>query len=275
MFFESKRLLEWREGKNQLQDLLADKRRTLIIHYSCESFVTTHGRTPRVTSTCIRNVGTALTKSFSIHLQAQFDGKDFNNLSDADYDDIENKVLTAFYEFVEKHRGYKWIHWNMRDSNYGFEAIANRFRILGGAPFELDDDRKSDFPRILGKIYTHGYEKNQPDGRLLNIAKRNNITIIDALKGKEEADAFDNKEYLQLHKSTLRKVDIIDAIIERTANGELKVNVNMRQIYGLSLPGIFEIVRNNWVLILIYSVIIYILGAASEPIVQRFFGTSQ
>jgi hypothetical protein len=273
MFFTSKRLNERKEGLDFLKEILKDKNKSVIIHYSCESFVTSHGRTPRVTSICTRYLGTAQTKSFSIHLQAQFDKKDFNNLSDADYDEIEKKMLDEFYEFAKKHKDFKWIHWNMRDSNYGFEAIANRYRILGGDIFEIDADRRYDFPRILGKIYTYSYEKDKPDGKLLNLANRNNITTIDALKGIDESTAFDNKEYLKLHKSTLRKVDIIDSIIHRADKNELKVSAKKKHIYGLTIPGIIEIVKNNWILIAIWTLLFYILGAATEPVIQRLFGT--
>ncbi len=275
MFFTSKRLKERAEGLEQLKDILKDKNRALIIHYSCESFITTHGRTPRVTSICMRYLGTAQTKSFSIHLQAQFEKKDFNNLTDDDYDFLEKKMLDEFYEFAKKYKDFKWIHWNMRDSNYGFDAIANRYRILGGTVFDIDEDRRYDFPRVLGKIYTFGYEKNKPDGRLLNLANRNNITTIDALKGVDESAAYDNKEYLKLHKSTLRKVDIIDSIIDRADKNKLKVCAKKKDIYGLTIPGLIEIVKNNWLLILIWTVIFYILGSVTEPIIQRIFGTGQ
>lgn len=274
MFFTSKRLIERAEGLELLKEILKNKNKSAVIHYSCESFVTTHGRTPRVTSICMRYLGTAQTKSFSIHLQAQFDQKDFNNLTIADYDDLEKKMLNEFYEFAKKHKNFKWIHWNMRDSNYGFEAIANRCRILGGDVFEIDEDRRYDFPRILSKIYTHNYEKNKPNGRLLNLANRNGITTIDALKGFDEATAFDKNEYLKLHKSTLRKVDIIDSIVDQTDKNELKVASKTKQIYGLTIPGIIEIIKNNWILITIWTLIFFILGAASEPIIQQIFGTA-
>lgn len=275
MFITSKRLKERADGLDQLREILKDKNKVLIIHYSCESFITIHGRTPRVTSICMRYHGTAQTKSFSIHLQAQFEKKDFNNLTDSDYDYLERKMLDEFYDFAKNHKDFKWIHWNMRDSNYGFDAIANRYRILGGSAFEIAEDRRYDFPRVLGKIYTYGYEKNRPDGRLLNLANRNNITTIDALKGVDESAAYDNKEYLKLHKSTLRKVDIIDSIIDRTYKNELKVCAKKKQIYGLTIPGMIEIVKSNWLLILIWTLIFYILGAATEPIIQHIFGTGQ
>src|SRR5690554_5315130 len=260
MFFTSKRLIERNEGLELLKEILKDKNKVIVIHYSCESFITSHGRTPRVTSICIRYLGNAQTKSFSIHLQAQFSQKDFNNLTDQDYDELEKSMLDEYYDFVKKHKDFKWIHWNMRDSNYGFEAIANRYRILGGEAYEIDEDRKYDFPRVLGKIYTQGYEKNKPDGRLLNLANNNKITTIDALKGVDESTAFDNKEYLKLHKSTLRKVDIIESIIDRTDKNKLKVAVGRKYIYGLTIPGIIEIVKNNWILIAIWTLTFFIIG---------------
>ncbi|MFA9188379.1 hypothetical protein AAGV33_08450 [Flavobacterium sp. FBOR7N2.3] len=274
MFLTSKRLEERAEGLETLRKIYSEKDKSLIVHYSCESFVTNHGKTPRVTSICIRFLESAQTKSFSIHLQAQFDKMDFNNLTDQDYDKLEKKVLSDFYEFAENHKKYNWIHWNMRNSNFGFEAISNRYKILDGKPFIIDEDRRYDFPRILTKIYTHKYEEDNPDGRLLNLANRNSIDTRDALKGKDEALAFDNKQYLELHKSTLRKLDIIDYIIERTYKNQLIVIAKKKDIYGYTIPGIIEIVKNNWILLGIWTILIYILGAASEPIFQRLFGTA-
>jgi hypothetical protein len=80
---------------------------------------------------------------------------------------------------------------------------------------------------------------------------------------------------LKLHKSTLRKVDIIDSIIDRADKNELKVCAKKKHIYGLTILGLIEIVKNNWLLILIWTLIFYILGAATEPIIQRIFGTGQ
>lgn len=272
--FNSPRIRDRRQGFEMLNDLIKDKVKCYIVHYSCESFITSHGRTPRVTSICIRNLKTGQTKSFSIHLQAQLVGLDFNNLTDIEYDSLEKEMLNEFSTFVRSYPAHKWIHWNMRDSNYGFEAINNRIRILGGQTFDIADDFKYDFPIILGHIYTYGYEKNQPKGRLLNLSDRNNITLLNALTGKDEATAFDNKEYLKLHMSTLKKVDIIASIIHRVENDELKVLASKKHIYGLSIAGIIALVKETPWLLIIAGFIGYLLGAACEPIVQKLFGTS-
>ncbi len=265
---------ERQEGLDLFNELTGNNVKSLIVHYSCESFVTTHGKTPRVTSVSLRNIKNAQTTSFSIHLQAQISGKDFHSLSEKDYDELEKEMLSRFYEFVEKHNTYKWVHWNMRNANYGFEAIKNRYRILGGTPKEIDDDLKYDLPFILSKIYTKKYEEHKPDGKLLNLVRRNNITDQGVLNGKEEAEAFDKKEYLKLHASTLRKVDIMASVINHLKRGKLKVNSNIIEIYGLSFPGIIEIVKNSWILMFLITLMSFICGAALEPVIQRFFGTS-
>ncbi len=274
MLFKSKRLEERQEGLYQLKELFNEKSRTLIIHYSCESFHTIHGFAPRITSISIRNLNTGQTKSYSIHLQAQFTGKDFRNLDTKDYNALEKEMLERFYEFVMTHGDCRWVHWNMRDSNYGFEAIANRYRILGGTPFFIEDDRKYDFSKILGKIYTHNYEYNKPDGRLLNLARRNHMNTRNALAGPEEAQAFEQMAYLDLHRSTLSKVDMIGHIVDRTYKNELKVLAKPAKVYGYTIPGIIEIIKNNWLLIMLWTIMTYLIGAASEPLVQKFFGTN-
>lgn len=183
-------------------------------------------------------------------------------------------MLNEFSALVKLYSAHKWIHWNMRDSNYGFEAINNRIRILGGQTFEIADDFKYDFPIILGNIYTYGYEKNQPKGRLLNLSERNNITTQNALTRKDEAIAFDNKEYLKLHMSTLKKVDIIASIIHRVENDELKVSTKRKYIYGLTLPGCIALIKETPWLLILAGIIGYLIGAALEPVVQNIAGTA-
>ena len=273
--FKSKRLSERQEGLNLFNEIITDKKNVLIIHYSCESFITSHGRTPRITSICIRNLATAQTKSFSIHFQAQLNGKDFTNLTMDEYDILEKQLLDEYYSFIRDNHEKKWLHWNMRDSNYGFEAIVNRYRILKGEPVNIPEDRKYDFPRIIGKIYTYNFETHKPKGRFLNLAESNDISTRDALTGEQEAEAFDNKEYLKLHLSTLRKADIIETIVSKIENGSLKVKSKWYEIYGLTISGIIEVVKNSWILLLFWALISYVIFAATEPVVQRLFGTAK
>lgn len=276
-FLSSERLDERREGLEKIAFLKKKKSRTLIIHYSCESFLNTHGRTPRVTSIAIRNRDNLTTVTLSIHLMAQIKGKNISNLSNSDFDYLEKEMLKDFYLYMKKHHSYHWVHWNMRNANFGFEAIANRFRILGGKPKTIEDHLIFDLPEILGSIYTYRFEKhdNPSKGQLLNLSIRNKITINDALKGSDEAVAFNNKDFLKLHMSTIRKVEMIDRILTLQEKKQLKVNVNSFKSCGITPAGIVEIVQNNWILFTIWSIIMAIIGMALEPVVQNLVGTNK
>ena len=48
---------------------------------------------------------------------------------DRGQDVVEYTLLTAFFGHLGSHRGMKYLHWNMRDVNYGFQAIEHRFRV--------------------------------------------------------------------------------------------------------------------------------------------------
>ncbi len=103
----------------------------LIIHYSCESFYDIKdGKTPRITSIAVRYYGTGQTKSFSIHKIAERKGLNLQQIEER-YDNLEKDMLTEFFQFIKDHKNYNWMHWNMRDINYGFEALENRFAVLG------------------------------------------------------------------------------------------------------------------------------------------------
>jgi hypothetical protein len=64
MFFNSHRLRDRQEGLDRLKHLFKEKNKILVIHYSCESFITSHGKTPRVTSISIRHYESGQTTSF-------------------------------------------------------------------------------------------------------------------------------------------------------------------------------------------------------------------
>lgn len=97
----------------------------------------------------------------------------------------------------------------MRDINYGFAALEHRFRVLGGEPFVLPEGKKFDLARALIALYGVSYTGHP---RLTTLIEKNHIAHRDFLSGQEEADAFDAQDYIKLHQSTLRKVDICQDI---------------------------------------------------------------
>ena len=240
-----------------LKDIDKNPANYLIIHYSCESFYNINdGRTPRVTSIAIRSFDTGQTDSFSIHKAAEKKHIDFHDIH-KDYDDLEYQMLTEYFEYIRVHKGYKWLHWNMRDINYGFKAIEHRFEVLNGEPVIIQDGEKIDIARLLIEKYGVEYILHP---RMQKLIELNNLQPKDFLTGTQEAFAFQNKEYIKLHQSTLRKVDVFADLLERTIQNTLKTNAKWYQIYGLSPQGIFEFTQTNWMLQLFEYVITLLLG---------------
>lgn len=230
-------------AKNTISEICEKSENYLMIHYSCESFIDKPDRgTPRVTSIAVRYLKNAQTKTFSIHTIAEQKHLPFNTIEE-NYDNCEKEMLKQFFSFVKQHTTMKWIHWNMRDHNFGFYAIENRYKVLGGVPVCISDDRKIDLARLLVDRYGKYYIENP---RMQKLVEKNHMTKMDFLTGAEEAEAFNNKEYIKLHKSTLRKVDLFSSIIFAAADGTLKTNSKWKDVYGLSLQGVFEALKDKW-----------------------------
>ena len=102
-------------------------------------------------------------------------------------------MLDEFFERIGKHRDMKYLHWNMRDINYGFAAIEHRYKVLGGKPVVVEDRNKFDLARLLIDIYGIGYIGHP---RLSILLEKNNIKPLDFLTGAEEAEAFEDIVHL-------------------------------------------------------------------------------
>jgi predicted CopG family antitoxin len=191
----------------------------LIIHYSCEGFADKpDGYSPRISSIAIKNFKSAQTYSYSIHKMAEIENVPRGEIENY-YDQLERKMLIEFFDFVEKHKSHIFVHWNMRNATYGFQAIYHRYRVLDGVPTIIDEGRLIDLAQTLKDIFGPNYIDNP---KMQSLIELNDITKRDFLTGAEEADAFSKKEYFRLHLSTLRKVDSFADILERLLQGKLK-----------------------------------------------------
>ena len=201
----SKRLRRRHDAKQMLATIFDNSKNVVVVHYSCESFYDrADGSSPRITSIAVRNLGTGQTASFSIHQLAERDGLRIDEIN-TNYDKLEKKMLKEFYEFVAKHQNHIWLHWNMRDTNYGFPALAHRFKVFGGTPIEIHESQLCDLSRMLVSLYGIGYIAHP---RLATLVALNHISDLNSLNGEQEAKAFVDGEYVKLHQSTLRKVDM-------------------------------------------------------------------
>lgn len=231
-----------KDAINKVTELMNDAKNVLIIHYSCESFYDRpDGSSPKITSIAVRKLNDGQTRCFSIHKEAELQHLSFDKLEEK-YTILEKQMLEKFYTYVNENKDKTFVHWNMRDENYGFGAIELRFQILGGTPIVISDEKKVDLARLLVDIYGVGYIGHP---RLQKLIELNHITDIDFLAGKKEADAFNDKNYIALHRSTSRKVDVFANILQRIQNKELKTNTSYWEQHGGILLGIFGFLYSN------------------------------
>lgn len=241
---ELRRIQRRRQTANELDNISDKPAGVLVVHYSCESFYDREeGRSPRVTSLAVRNYDSGQTESCSIHKIAEQQGIGFGQIPDR-YDELEKEMLNEFFAFMRQNQGLLWVHWNMRDINYGFAALEHRLRVLGGEPFVLPEGKKFDLARALISLYGVSYTGHP---RLATLIEKNQIAHRDFLTGQEEADAFEAQDYIKLHQSTLRKVDILANILGRAADGTLKTNARWYESYGWHPKVLVELFREHWI----------------------------
>ncbi|CCQ74231.1 hypothetical protein [Magnetospira sp. QH-2] len=223
-----------KQARSDLQELWQHPEQVSVIHYSCESFFDRpDGTSPRVTSIAVRNLKTAQTQSFSIHKYSELKGHSVDEL-EGHYDELEKEMLENFFALAKERKEHKWLHWNMRDENYGFHALELRLKILGGEPYVIQDANKYDLSRILIGIYGKAYSGHP---RLESLRDKNKISSNNFKTGKEEADLFDQKNYVALHQSTLAKTDLLSNLCQLAFEGELKTNASWREVYGHSISA--------------------------------------
>ena len=159
-------------------------------------------------------------------------------------------MLKEFFEYAAGlPSDSRWLHWNMRDGNYGFAALEHRHTVLGGTPFRIPDDAKIDLPMVLKDIYGPVVV---PHPRLENLVELNQLSRLGWLSGAEEAEAFQRGEYGRVDRATLKQVDLITELAERASGGSLKTKATWHDQYGTGVRGLYDALMDNPVWLLAY-----------------------
>lgn len=238
----SKSYLRQTNARSELDEIWKHPEFVNVIHYSCESFYDRpDGTSPRITSIAVRSLKTGQTQSFSIHKFGELKGVAAKELNEQ-YNLLEKEMLDEFFNLVNERKEYKWVHWNMRDENYGFHALELRHRILKGTPTVITDEKKFDLAKILTGIYGKSYIGHP---RLEKLIQKNEISNPRFATGKEEADYFKDGNYVGLHQSTLSKVDIFSSICQLAYEAKLSTDATWWDIHGQSLKAFMAWFSNH------------------------------
>lgn len=204
---------------------LDDQRRKLnYIHYSCQSLSDENeGYSPRVTSIAVLHHSSSQMYSFSIHLVAE--ELLIPRLEiEKKYDEIEKRMLEMFFAFVAaRPKDHKWIHWNMTNINYGFEALEHRYRcLIHEAPPHIDEDSRYNLSNLLKRKYGNYAD----DPKMGSLMKMNGGIDRNFLTGEEEVRAFKAQEYIKLHNSTMCMAYFFRDVFTKAVTNKLRTKTN-------------------------------------------------
>jgi len=211
-----------KDSKEFIKELKSNPKRFYIIHYSCQNFYDDSQRlSPRITSIAIQHHSSGQALSFSMHVVAEELGVSRDDVID-NFDKIERKLLEDFYEFIRNRRDKYWVHWNMRNQTYGFEHIQHRYRILTkeDAPIVPVESRVNLNDMVVSK-YGDQYADHP---KMINLMMMNEGRHRHFMTGEEEVSAFEKKEFIRMHNSTLCKVGFFSTVISRMITGQLRTS---------------------------------------------------
>lgn len=210
--------------REQLEFLRKNWQSVLIIHLSCESSGDRNpGHSPRITSIAVVRATSSSIKSFSIHLHAERHRIDPADI-ESHFEMLEREMLEEFYEFVLSQSGHYWVHWYMRDINFGFECLAHRYRVLTGrmAP-TIEDERRFCLPTLIAAIFGPNFVAHP---RMFNLMQANGGIPRNFLSGAEEVAAFNNKQFPEMHQSTITKVYFFRRALRKLIEGTLRTSTS-------------------------------------------------
>lgn len=253
------RIQEYKDSKKTIDTYMKNKKDYGIIHYACQSFYEDNCQnSPRITAISIMFPHNREIHVFSLASVAEQKSIDLNTADCETLNTLEKEALQEFYNFIKGlKRTVTWIHWNMKDQNYGFSALARRYCKLHPrkkAPFDFDEDKKINLSTLLSQRYGDKYASHP---RQQNLLEKNHIKPKNLLTGREEAEAFKQKQYLAIERSVQAKVQAFSEILDRMANNELITDGDtLSDIYGISFMSFLTYLKENPV----FSSILVIIG---------------
>lgn len=264
-----------KEANNVLNDYSKKKSDYIFIHYARQNcFEDAYEKGPRVISIVVMNAESGQTMVFSLRKIADTYGCNFFDESESTKDDIEKEMLQSFFEYVERNTQKKWLHWNMKNNNFGFSAIEERYSNLGGNPKHFEENKLINISVLLKKKYGRNFAHDalwngKVMGKMYDIFGLNNISDFNILNGEQEIKEYILKNITSIEQSILGKIKAFQVLVEKAADNDLETRGKVfKDVYGFSISGIAQYIHDNAVLALAFSIV----GGIITTIICKLIG---
>ena len=93
--------------------------------------------------------------------------------------------------------------------------------MLGGRPFPLHGESTVELSWAMVAVFGDKYIN---DPKIPKLAARNQLTMLDFMDGKSEADALARGDYAAIQRSTIRKVQLLSEFLNLAATNRLRTD---------------------------------------------------
>lgn len=210
---------------NNLEKLIEDPSKVLCIHYSqSQTFDDDYGNiSPIITSIVIKSLDDKIDKQFAIHFEADKAGIPKDQIQDS-YRELELRILKSFNDFVKRHGHCIWVHWDMKNIHFGFEAIKHRYEKIFeglGDYYEIPSHNRRSLYRILEGMYGEGFVKGPDQFKELMTTNNSGVDHPLYLAKLVESSEFEAKNFKSVIDSVDCKVEFIKKALKKLINRKL------------------------------------------------------
>lgn len=201
--------LDWVIG--QIREAIAERQDLAAVHYACESFKEAKARPAAVAAISIYDMKLNIAICYSL-----------SDTPPSRAETAELDLLKSFYADVSNRTNTQLLHWNMDRPEFGFDALAKRYRFLTEGedpPVIPSSARRFDVDELIASEFGDNYA---PHGKLESTAKLNQLDMRSFLDGQTEADLFQKKEWSSIARSATSKAKIIGQLADRLVSGTLR-----------------------------------------------------
>ncbi|MFH6983590.1 hypothetical protein [Marinoscillum luteum] len=219
-----------------LKKLVEDPANVLCIHYSqSQTYDDDYGNiSPIITSIVIKSLDNKIDKQFAIHFEADKAGIPKDQIQDS-YRELELRILKSFNDFVKRHDKSTWVHWDMKNIHFGFEAIKHRYeKIFEGLNdySEIASHNKHSLFVILEGMYGEKFVKGPDELKELMTSNNSGVEQPLYLTKDSESREFESKNFKSVIDSVDCKVEFLKKALKKLINKQLLIpNKNRYAIF--------------------------------------------